>query len=281
MASALPFLIPFGWLHRTEKVQFALAHGYGLEIGVFASGDAVDDPYVRADYESRLTSKLRRFPGPLTMHGAFMDLAIHSGDACIAHHSRERIHADIQLAIRLGCQKLVFHTGYNPLIPAASYRERFLAAHVEFWPNAAAAAAGSNLTLCLENQWENDPSILQELMRRIDLPNVRLCLDVGHAHAYSDVAALTWLTQLTPFLAHMHWSDNLGNHDSHLPLGMGSINWAALVDSTLRLPAPPSIVIELNTLRAIERSFSYLQEVSLNRALTAPQSLPSLTPALL
>jgi len=268
MASALQIFIPFGWVNRTEKVQFALQHDFGIEIGVFASGDAVDDPCARADYESRLTTKLRRFPGPISMHGAFMDLAVHSGDSLIAHHSRQRILDDLKLAVRLGCRKIVFHTGFNPLIPSASYRERFLAAHADFWQHAAASCPG--LTICLENQWENEPSILLDLMHRIDKPNVRLCLDVGHAHAYSEIPAVTWLTQLAPFLAHMHWSDNFGDHDSHLPLGTGSIDWAALVDRSQRLNRPLSIVIELNTLRFIERSLSYLKELSLSVALDGP-----------
>ena len=267
MPSAPSFFIPFGWAQRTEKVQFALHHSFGLEIGVFASGDAVDDPFVRSDYEGRLTTKLRRFPGPLSMHGAFMDLALHSTDAAIANHTRHRLLSDIHLATRLSCHKLVFHTGFNPLVPSASYQERFLVAHTDFWQQA--AAVNSDLIICLENQWENDPALLLDLMQRIDKPNVRLCLDVGHANAYSTLSPVGWLQRLAPWVAHMHWSDNLGDHDSHLPLGAGSIDWASLVAQTHALPTSVSTVIELNSLRLIERSLSYLSELSLRSALTA------------
>lgn len=266
MASAIQFSVPFGWYQRTEKVQFALEHGFGVEIGVFASGDAVDDPFVRADYEQKLSTKLRRFPHAKSMHGAFMDLAVHSGDSLIAHHSRQRILDDIKLAERLGCQKIVFHTGFNQLIPASKYRGRFIAAQVTFWQHAAASCPG--LTVCLENQWEDDPSILLELIKRIDRPNIRLCLDVGHAHTYSTIPVGAWLQQLAPFLAHMHWSDNWGEHDSHLPLGAGSIDWAALTACTEKLGSPLSIVIELNSIRCIEQSLSYLDELSLSSALS-------------
>lgn len=272
MASAIHFSVPFSWHQRTEKVRFALEHGYGVEIGVFASGDAVDDPFVRADFEQKLTTKLRRFPHAKSMHGAFMDLAVHSGDSLIAHHSRQRILDDLKLAERLGCQKIVFHTGFNQLIPSSKYRGRFIAAQATFWQHASASCP--ELTVCLENQWENDPSILLELMKQIDRPNIRLCLDVGHAHAYSTVPVDAWVQQLAPFLAHMHWSDNWGEHDSHLPLGAGSIDWASLLSRTEKLGSPMSIVLELNSIRCIEQSLIYLDEVSLTAALS--DSAPSL-----
>lgn len=255
-ASQSTIHIPFGWQQRTEKIGFAREHGYGVEICVFAGGDAVDDPCARAEFERLVTSKLRRFPGPLSMHGAFMDLAVHSGDSHIACHSRRRIIEDIRLAGRLGCQKVVFHTGFNPLVPSVKYKERFLTAHAAFWQRAAAHCPA--LTICLENQWEPDPAILKELMRRIDRPNVRLCLDVAHAHAYSTIPVLTWLDQLAPHVAHMHWNDNHGDTDSHLAIGTGTIDWAALAARTRRLEVPVSIVIELNSLNAIQQSLSYL-----------------------
>jgi sugar phosphate isomerase/epimerase len=257
--SSLPFHIPFGWHQRTEKVQYAVDHGHGVEIGVFAGGDGVDDPHVRSEFERRLTLKLRRFPNGISMHGAFMDLAVHGGDALIASHSRQRILDDVRLATRIGCQKIVFHTGYNPLIPSVKYRERFLDAHVDFWQRTAITCP--NLQICLENQWEPDPALLLELMQRIDQPNIRLCLDVGHAHAYSRYPAAQWLDQLAPYVAHMHWNDNLGDRDSHLPIGAGTLDWTAVLGRTRQLPTPVSIVIELSTLADIQQSFAHLASI--------------------
>lgn len=203
-----------------------------------------------------------------------MDLAIHSGDSLIAYHSRQRILEDVRLAGRLGCQKVVFHTGYNPFIPAEKYRERFFSAHSEFWQQA--ATISPEVTICLENQWENDPAIMLELMRRIDRPNVRVCLDVGHAHAYSEISAAEWLERLTPYVLHMHWNDNHGNTDSHLAIGSGSLDWAALAIRTRQLSAPVSIVIELNSLRSIERSLAYLAALPGN---PLPEAAMRLLPA--
>lgn len=268
MASALQYYIPFGWDQCTEKVQFARDRGHGLEIGVFASREGVSDPIARRDYERRISKRLHRFPGPFSMHGAFIDLAVHSDDTNIARYSRDCIFDDVRLATRLGCQKVVFHTGYNPLIPARKYREIFYSAQIDFWRQA--AAVSPELTICLENQWENDPAILLELMQGIDRPNVRVCLDVGHAHAYSKVPAVDWLRLLTPFLAHMHWNDNLGDTDSHLPIGEGSLEWAAILRETQRLMDPVSIVIELNSLTAIQQSLAFLEEQRFEEVLSTP-----------
>lgn len=215
---------------------------------------------------------LRRFSGAVSMHGAYQDLAVHSADSQIAHHSKQRIREDVNLAARLGCQKVVFHTGFNPLIPSVKYRERFLSAQAEFWQEAAGISPG--VTICLENQWESEPGLLGELMARIDRPNVRLCVDVGHAHAYSKVPPQAWLRQLAPWVAHMHWNDNLGDTDSHLPIGEGRIHWAAILEETQRLAETVSIVIEMNSLTAIRQSMAYIEELRLDALFTAPRFRP-------
>lgn len=188
-----------------------------------------------------------------------MDLALHSDDPQIAAISRRRILDDLVTASRLGCTKVVFHTGFNPLVPTKCYTDRFLAAHEEFWP--AHAVAFPTLTLCLENQWEHDPSLLRRLVEGIAHRRVRLCLDVAHANAYSTCPPAQWLQQLGPLIAHLHWSDNLGDTDSHLPIGEGGIDWIDVYRRAMALPAVPSVVLELRRPQAIAESIRKLAAV--------------------
>jgi sugar phosphate isomerase/epimerase len=254
------YSIPFSWRDRTDKVQLASAKGLGLEIGVFSSGEAVDDPWVRSDYEARLRAKLKRFPGAVSYHAAFKDLAVHSGDALIANISRQRILEDLRMATRLGCQKVVFHTGFNPLVPAVRYRDEFMRIHAEFWPRM--AAAFPDVQICLENQWEPDPAIFVKLMEHISHPSVRVCLDVAHAHAYSTCSVANWMRVLAPFIGHMHWNDNLGDTDSHMAVGDGSIDWRDVLLQTAGRGDKVSVVLELASIKEIEKSMAHLAALS-------------------
>jgi hypothetical protein len=91
------------------------------------------------------------FPYPRSYHGAFIDLSLHSDDPAIAEIARQRIARDLETAF-LGCRKIVFHTGFNPLVPLERYEEEFVDRHTAFWPQC--ADQWPDLTICLENLWE-------------------------------------------------------------------------------------------------------------------------------
>ena len=64
-------------------------------------------------------------------------------------------------------------------------------------------------------------------------PNARFHLDVGHAHMWRAKGEPNRTAELLAAfrdrLAHVHVSDNLGGDDLHLPLGVGTIDWPAIV----------------------------------------------------
>lgn len=68
---------------------------------------------------------------------------------------------------------------------------------------------------------------ITELVRRVDLPNVGYCLDVGHANADGlDIPEIVRLWKDKLFELHLH--DNHGQ-DSHYPIGFGNINWIEFI----------------------------------------------------
>ncbi|MBE0541337.1 MAG: sugar phosphate isomerase/epimerase [Verrucomicrobia bacterium] len=213
------FSIPIGAEDFAEKIAFAKEHQFGIEVAAFASGPALEDEQLRTRIERRLTTALRGFPGRLSYHGAFIDLAVHSADPAIAAVARDRIERDLETASRLGCQMVVFHTGFNPLVPVRQYEDEFVERHAVFWPQM--AEAWPRLQIALENMWEPSPQIFERLLRAIHHPRLGLCLDVAHAHAYSDFGVETWLDRLRARITHMHWNDNHGDPDSLWPSARG------------------------------------------------------------
>jgi sugar phosphate isomerase/epimerase len=258
MTNQFQFSIATGWDDFPEKLRFAERHEFGLEIGALYAGPPVWDLETRSKMEGELSAALRDFPYGRSLHGAFIDIAVHSADPGIAAVARERILRDLETACQLGCQTVVFHTGFNPLVPGQQYGHEFLERHAAFWPAVADRFPG--ITICLENMWEPSPRLLERLLRGIHHPRVGLCLDVAHAHAYSPFPVEEWLNQPGGRILHMHWNDNHGDTDSHLPIGQGNIPWKNVQTAARRVAPGATVVLELKAMRAIRQSLKYLEQ---------------------
>jgi sugar phosphate isomerase/epimerase len=256
MATEFTFLIPLGWEGRDERLAFARRHGLGVEVTAFIGGKALNDSGIRGSMEGQLERELSTFKSMKTLHGAFLDLALHSPDARVAAISQSRIERDILTARRLGCEKIVFHLGFNPLVPVSRYRSELIKAHAEFWAYVLASYPG--ITICLENQWESDWSIFGELFDTVQHPRLGMCLDVAHAHVHGHFSSKAWIRGMATHVSHMHWNDNWGDCDDHLPLGAGNIDWSSIFDAC-RAWKTASVTLEMQELGSLQRSLSFLE----------------------
>jgi sugar phosphate isomerase/epimerase len=256
MVNTYHFSVSAGWEDFDRKLAFATAHQLGVEITAFATGPGLHDATKRAKIERGLRAALSGFPYARSLHSAFIDLSVHSEDPAIAAIARQRIERDMETASRLGCKIVVFHTGFNPLVPVRRYEEEFVDRHAAFWP--AVADRWPGITICLENMWESSPQLLERLLRAVGHPRVRLCLDVAHAHAYGHFAVEAWMDRLKGRIAHMHWNDNHGDTDSHLAIGEGNVPWKKVLAATRALSGGIAVVLELKSLQAVRQSLHYL-----------------------
>lgn len=250
------FLLPLGASDIASRVAFARRHDLGVEITAFVSGPPLNDSAERRQTEQELRRELEGFCGIRTFHGAFLDLALHSSDEKIAAISRERIERDLETATRLECSTAIFHLGFNPLITSASHREEVIDRSAVFWR---AMSAAYPVTIGLENHWEPDWTIFEELFEAVENPRVGLCLDVAHAHVHSHFDPCAWLQKTRRHLVHMHWSDNCGTRDRHEPLGAGNIRWDAIIDF-FRPWERPTVTLEVNPLPGLVRSLRFLEQ---------------------
>jgi len=258
---AVRWLIPLPWEGREHFRALAERHGLGFEVMAFCSGPALNDAGTRHERRKQLKRELRGFAQPLAFHGAFMDLALHSGDREIAAVSQKRILSDLEVASDLGCERAIFHTGFNPHVPVPQYEEEFFHGHRDFWQEALAKHPA--LTVCLENTYEREPSTLVGLARAVAHPRLQLCFDAAHAQTYSAAAAERWIPQLAQWLVHMHWNDNHGDGDTHLPVGEGIVPWLRIWTATLQLKTAPMITLELASIEALERSIRQLRALEI------------------
>jgi sugar phosphate isomerase/epimerase len=90
----------------------------------------------------------------------------------------------------------------------------------------------NNMHIMLENLMSgflNTPKSFEPIFRKVH--NLRFLLDCGHAQRTGKLHNLTgeYLTRYVEKLVHVHASDNTGEHDDHLPIGGGIIDWKNIV----------------------------------------------------
>lgn len=249
------------WENRFAFYELALKYSCGIEILSFAMPEVLNNPNVFSRHFDSYKEELQSFPGPKSLHGAFIDITPHSPDAKVAATSRDRIRESMRVAAALQCQRVIFHTGINTLIGNPRYYDSVVEAQASFWRNI--LAESENLQVCLENMWEKRPDMLSRIVRLVDSPRLKLCFDSGHANVFSDISLADWITEVSALVPYMHWNDNLKDRDSELPIGAGSIDWFEMVALVTQLTEHPSIVLEVGNIDSVKRSIAYLAKHNL------------------
>lgn len=240
-----------------DCIQIALQHDLGIEVMAFAYPDILDGNWrgVLDDYK-RMLAPVR---GMITMHGPFFDMSPGSLDNRINELVASRYHHAIDIGEELGAQIIVFHANFIAAILNDDYRTGWHKRNVVFWEAIADYASRHNITVAVENMWEFDPDIIVDLLKAVNHPNLRACLDVGHAHLFSKVPFETWLSTVEPWLVHAHINNNDGNLDIHRALPDGVINYAEMLEELRSLPNPPSMTLEMDKVQDMVASLPYFE----------------------
>ena len=70
---------------------------------------------------------------------------------------------------------------------------------------------------------EETPDMLLNIVKGVDDKRLRLCLDIGHVNAYSEIPVMDWLKVWAPHISHFHIHNNDGSGDRHNALNDGTI----------------------------------------------------------
>jgi sugar phosphate isomerase/epimerase len=167
----------------------------------------------------------------------------------------ERYRHAAVLAKRYGSTKLVIHGGYNPWI---YYPVWYVEQSVLFWKEFLKEDPG--VEIVLENVLETEPQWLLDIVRGVDDPRLKLCLDVGHVNAYSKIPVTDWVESWAPYLSHFHIHNNDTSRDQHNPLNEGTIDMKELLEHIDRLCPDATITLELMKART---SVQWLMEENL------------------
>lgn len=238
-------------------IDLAVRHRLGIEMMAFAYADTLDGDW-RAEVE-RYKRLLEPVPGLRAMHGPFMDMATGSPDRQINEVCKGRFRHALRIAQMLDVKIVVLHANFIASIHTDEYRKGWQQRNVAFWSEIADYAGQLGVTAAVENMWEFDPDIIGDVLKMVDHPNLRACLDVGHAHLYSDVPFDEWLTTLQDYLVHVHANNNDGEQDFHRSLNHGVLDYKRLLAQLRALPTPPSITLEMDASADMEASLPLFQ----------------------
>ncbi len=207
-----------------EKYREAIKdYKVGMEINHTCISHLLDE---EGDKRERLIGNIERDikasePTHVMIHGPFTEII----PAAIDHRFRElgmlRVNQAYDVAAHFGLKKMVVHTGWMPFMYFKSYQAEKGA---EFWQEFMSDKP-SDFILAVENVLDDEPEMIKEMMEKVTDPRVRLCLDVGHAHAMTvpEYKVLDWIRILGPYITHFHLHNNDGTGDQHRALGDGTL----------------------------------------------------------
>ncbi len=203
--------------------------------------------------EALAAGKLRR---KVLMHGPFTELTPCAMDDMVIEHMRYRYRQAVEICGRFGIRDMVLHSGFLPLMYHKSWH---LERSVKFWQSFSEELP-EGFTVYVENVFEDEPYLLRDVVRETDRPNIRACLDVGHANAMgaADIPPEEWVRVLAPYLGHFHLHNNDGKDDLHRDVDDGTMDIKKVLD-TIRETCAPEVTLTVES-RKSEPSAAYLKK---------------------
>ena len=199
-----------------DAVPMARKYGVGVEIAEFCTAWNMDERFSEVDTTLQMSLEgICR----TTLHGPFNELFPCAIDKKARALAEERYRQAIDLAKNYGSQKVILHGGYNPWI---YYPQWYVEQSVVFWKTFL-RKQDPGIQIVLENVLETEPQWLLDIVKGVDDPGLRLCLDIGHVNAYSKRPLMEWLESWAPYLSHFHIHNNDGSRDQHNALREGNI----------------------------------------------------------
>lgn len=243
----------------SSYLDFSEKYNAGFEYNDFFLPGVLDDE----EHTSQIIasySSLNRDCSEDTLHGAFLDICVHSCDPLIFKASDWRIHQSMNIAARLGVKKVIFHTNHIPNFKLQSYLDSWIDSNEEYWRGL--LQEYPDMEVYIENMFDLDSSLICQLAERMaDQPRFGVCLDIAHAFI-SDESVENWCKSLLPYVRHVHINDNNGIEDSHSVVGSASMPWSVYRKfmEGFSLDAKPSVLIEVRGYEDLEKSVEYMTQ---------------------
>lgn len=240
-----------------DSVRLSRLYGAYFEYNDFFIPSLLDDEsWVKKRID--FYKKLDRDRTKDILHGAFLDVTVHSEDKRIRDISAFRIRQSMDIAAELGIRGVVFHTNQIPNFKTPGYVQHWVESNRDFWKML--LGEYPMLSVFIENMFDEEPDMLYRLALEMqDQERFGVCFDYAHASVFGQNIE-RWAELLLPFSKHIHINDNDLNVDMHLSIGKGAIDWMQFNRLIKQSRTGSSVLIEVNGSRKQEESLQYMKE---------------------
>jgi sugar phosphate isomerase/epimerase len=211
--------IPFQALD--ENIEFLKENNLDVEVMMYDTAWIRNFP--REEVEA-MGERLEAEGIGVSVHGPLFDLNPGGQDRIIREYTKFNFMRSLNVSSLLRAKIIVFHLGLNPLIPS-EYRETWLMRSMKTWKPVVNHAKRLGIIIAIENMFLNSPELLQRVLKMVDSPYMRACLDVGHVNVYSVVPLEEWIDTLGEYIVKVHINDNDARSDLHLAFGEGNVDF--------------------------------------------------------
>ena len=240
-----------------DSVRLLRMFGAHFEYNDFFHPSVLDDERgvkKRIDFYKKLDRDRTRD----ILHGAFLDVTVHSEDKRIRDVSILRIRQSMEIAAELGIRGVVFHTNQIPNFKTPGYIQHWVDSNRDFWMMI--LDEYPTLEVFLENMFDEDPNMLYRLAVEMqEQERFGICFDYAHATVFGQNIDM-WADKLLPFTKHIHINDNNLNVDMHQSIGKGAIDWHQFNRLIKQSRTDSSVLIEVNGLQKQEESLQYMKK---------------------
>jgi sugar phosphate isomerase/epimerase len=225
-----------------------------------------DSPYanpldVNSDFLKSVAGSLGT---QFTVHCPFVNSDIGSMDDAVRERSVRGVLDSIELGSAIGASLVVVHPARGTR-GGLEERDRVRALERESLVRICELAAAKGLRVCVENMPSGsafaDRSLasgVAHLVRRLD--GAAVTLDVGHANT-TTVPAQTMARHFGSLIGHVHVHDNKGVQDDHLEIGLGTVDWRAVVSTLVALKYDGILLDESLSVDAARRGVAYVRRL--------------------
>lgn len=225
----------------------------GLEIIDYSIAQSLDQDQTKLN-EYYKTNYQRTNLG---VHGPYFDLIPATFDNEIRKVVMKRFNQAYDCALSIGAKYIVYHTGFLKNI---YFYESWLNNSIIFWEEFLKDKA-VDMPIYIENVFEDEIESLIKLVKHINRPNFKICLDLGHANILAD-DIFQWLEMTKPYLGHVHLHNNFGKQDSHNSLLTGDIDYLVILDYLKNEHNDISVCLEIGNEKALQESLNLIKGVN-------------------
>ena len=194
-----------------------------------------------------------------SIHAPFMDVNIASPQDQSRLNSIAQIKSSIDLANEINAEAVVVHPGLISFLANKYFKKEVYEFANQSIKEIGDYAKNLGVMATIENMPNFESMIYQNIvdLNQLLVENeMHMTLDIGHANHVGYAPD----EMIFDSIKHVHVHDNLGDDDSHLALGEGSIDLKYIINTLESKNYDGIYILEVNDYDSIKKSYEYMKK---------------------